>query len=195
MKCQKIEKWLSDRLDGQLSERKKRILEDHLKGCASCRLYKGNITRIQEMSQSFKMLERSASYWEDFSSRLRRRLSALDSERKKAVFWPLRWRWTFVAAGAAALLLVIISFLLFLPQKSSVDESFVFSFEEAMAQLYFEIGDDTELENLLNSIILEDISDLVQDSPLLDDEVLFLESLTEEEAKYIEVEIKKEMKS
>jgi len=38
---------------------------------------------------------------------------------------------------------------------------YIFSFEEAIDLIYQDIGDDTELESLLNSIILTDMRDVI----------------------------------
>ena len=193
MNCQRIEKWISDSLDGELAERKKNRLEDHLRKCSSCRSYKSKMTKIHELSQSLPWPEKSPVYWQGFSLRLRKKLSALEPERKRVH----RWRWAYLAAGTAVLTLVIGSlfFIQKLSQKPPVEEFYIFSFEEAMADISLEIGNDVELEDLLNSIILEDINALVRETTGPYNDYFFLEFLTEEEIEFLESAIKKEMKS
>lgn len=197
MKCQRMEKWISDSLDGELSDRKKKRLEGHLRECSSCRSYKRNMMKIHELSQRMSLPQKSPSHWEEFSSRLKKRLSALEPKRKPFSFFPARPRWAYLAAGAAVLLFAAGTFFLTqkLTHKTVVEEAYIFSFEEAMAELSFEIGDDVELINLLNFLIQEDIGALVEETESLYDDNLFLESLTEEESVFLESEIKKEIKS
>ena len=43
-----MEKWISDKLDGKLSERKEAILGVHLRRCASCRSQARNLEKIHK---------------------------------------------------------------------------------------------------------------------------------------------------
>ena len=200
MKCEKIEKWISDHLDGNLQEKKKRTLESHLKRCPSCRAYARNLEKIQEEARILASREVSSSYRQEFAARLKAKISALPPEKRKAA--PLAWRWKWAWAGAAIILVIAVGIFLYFNSAliKSPQEIYVFSFEDSISEIYQEMNDNSELEDLFNSIILVSINEFLEDSgwnlglyyPEDPENFLLLEDITEEEMEFLKTEIEKE---
>ncbi|MGD2245153.1 MAG: zf-HC2 domain-containing protein [Candidatus Aminicenantes bacterium] len=196
MKCKKIEKWLSDRIDGELSKEKERLLEDHLERCASCRSYAALIEKIQDEAVNIKDEKISPAFWEGFALKLKANLKSFQQERKERR--PLVRGWKWVWSGAALLAVVVVGLYLLLTQSPAPKEMYVFSLENSLARIYQEIGDDAELEKLFNSVIMESIGESLEDSewrerPDFLGNLLLREDITEEEMKFLESEIKKDV--
>ncbi len=195
MRCQKIEKWISDRIDGELSKEKEEILEDHLERCASCRSYAASIAKLQDEAVSIKDSEISPAFWEGFASKLKANLKSFQQERKERRFFALGWNWVW--SGAALLAVAVIGLYLLFFQSPPPQEMYVFSLENSLESIYQEIGDDFELEELFNSVIVASIGESLEDSEWRARpdflENLLWEDLTEEEMKFLESEIKKDV--
>lgn len=197
MRKRKIEKWLSDRIDGELSEKKAKILEEFLEKDAACRFYAKDLEKIQEESLRLKAAEVSPAYREEFVSRLRENISSFSSEEKRRRPLFLRWKW---AAAATALVFVIaLGLSLYLSQQKTVQEAYVISFEDSLARIDQEISDDSELEELFNSVILASLGDMIEYSDGfvgfgLSESPLPWEGLSDEEIKILESELKKNNK-
>jgi len=197
MRCRKMEKWISDKLDGKLSERREAILEVHLRRCASCRSQARNLEKIHKRAQSLEVPEVSPDYWKDFDFRLKAKISSWKQEERRDVPLFLRWKWAW-AAAALVFVIAVVSFF-YLAQIDATQETYIFSFEDTFERIYNEISSDSELEELFNSIILASIGESFDDSSLLTTPEFyeihpFLEGLTEEEIDFLESEIKKENK-
>jgi len=197
MKCKKIEKWLSDSLDGELSKKKIQVLEEHIKKCALCRSYAKVMENIHKESKSLKMPVVSPAYWEDFSSRLKTKVSSFQPAEKRVGSFFVRWKWVW--AGAVSICVIVVGLLLFLARDEISEEAYVFSFESSFSEIFQEIESDHELENLFNSLILASIGEVLEDSewlvsPNFYEDSFLWENFTEEEMKYLESEIKKDNK-
>ena len=198
MRCKKIEKWISDRIDGELSKEKEGLLEDHLERCASCRSYAASIEKLQDEAVSLEKPEASPSFWEGFASRLKSNLASSKQGEKEER--PLALRWNWVWSGVALLAVVVVGLYLLFFRSQMPQEMYVFSIENSLARIYQEIGDDPELEELFNSVVLASIGESLEDSewrerPDFLENLLLWEDLTEEEMKFIESEIKKDVKT
>ena len=198
MECKKIEKWVSDNIDRELSEKKKKTLETHLKRCSSCRSYAKVIERIHNETKSLEMPEVSPAYWEKFASRLKTKISSSLPEKRRSVPFILRWRWAW--AGAGLIFVIVVGLSLYLIKNRAPQEVYIFSFESSLSQIYQEIGNDPELEDFFNSVILASIGEILEDSgwiisPDIYENPLLWEDLTEEEMRFLESEIKKNAKS
>ena len=130
MKCEKIEKWISDHMDGRLREEKEKSLERHLKKCPSCKAYARNLERIQEEAKILASQEVSSSYKQEFTSRLKAKISALPPELRKAAPLARRWKWAW--AGVSFILVIAVGIFLYFnfAQIKSPQETYVFSFED-----------------------------------------------------------------
>lgn len=197
MRCKKFEKWLSDRIDGELSKEKETLLKDHLERCASCRSYAESLEKLHEEAVNIKDAEISPAFWEGFASKLVANLKSFRQERKERRPLVLGWKW--VLSGAALLAAVVIGGYLLFFQSQPPQEMYVFSFENSLARIYQEIGDDAKLEELFNSVIMESIGESLEDSGWREHtdfskNFLLWEDLSEEEMKLLESEIKKDVK-
>src|SRR4030067_2417460 len=74
MKCEKIERWISDDLDGALMPGKRPRLEAHLSACPACREYRKKARRIQAASVRLAEPEVSPESLEALSAEIRRKL-------------------------------------------------------------------------------------------------------------------------
>jgi len=198
MKCKKIEKWLSDNIDGTIGEKQKKKLRVHLEECASCRSYAKSLERIQKGIASLEKTGISPEYWKEFDFRLMRKLRSLEPRKRVIPSFISRWKWAWSAA--AFVLLVAFGLAYFFLQPKRDQEIYIFSFEDSLERIYQEIENNSELENLFNSVILSSIEENLEESKWemkLDfyEDPLLWESLTEEEIQFFESEIKKEMKS
>ncbi|KKM73626.1 hypothetical protein LCGC14_1408560 [marine sediment metagenome] len=197
MRCRKIEKLLSNNIDGELPEKKNKILETHLRKCSSCSSYAENIERIHKQAKNLERLEVSPIYWEEFTSRIKTEISYVQQEKRRGPPQFLRRKWVW--AGAAWLFVIVVGLFLYLTQNKTPQEVYVFSFENSLAKIYQEIGSDPELEELFNSVILASLGELLGDSgwgecPDFHENLILWENLTEEEMRYLESEIKKDNK-
>jgi len=197
MGCNKIEKWLSDRIDGELSEEKIKALEAHLERCASCRSYAASIEKIHDEAKSLEGPEVSPAFWERFASSLKANLDSFKQDKKERRPLVLRWNWVW--SGAALLIVVVLGMYFLFFQSQPPQEMYVFSVESFLTKIYQEIGDDSELEELFNSIVIASIGESLDDSeweesPDFFEKLLLWEDLTEEEINFLESEIKEDVK-
>ena len=198
MRCTKIEKWMSDRIDGELSLKKIKALEAHLEKCAACRSYAASVEKIHDEARSMGKQEASSAFWEGFESKLKANLDSPRRQEEEKRPFRLGWNW----AWSSAALLVVVSvglYLLFFMGRPS-PEMYVFSLENSLTEIYQEIGDDSELEELFNSIVMASIGESLDDSgweesPDLFENLLLWEDFTDEEIKLIESESKDDVKS
>lgn len=198
MRCKKVQKWLSDAIDGELGEKRQEVLRRHLEKCSQCQFYAGFLRKIQESAHSWESLLPPSEYWQNFQSRLFKRISYLGGEERKHLPLLLRWKWAWMGAGI--LFLAVLSGILFLSSPRPSSASYVFSFEEAMNRVYQKIGGDLDLEETFNHMVLvsleEEIGSIPRESlPGLFDDPLLFKEWTEEEMKIIESVIKRETRS
>lgn len=212
MKCRRFEKWISDSLDGALSEKKKERLDAHLKSCAHCQAYKNRMLALQGEAGHIALEEQALApeHWHGFSDRLQARLAAADQEyiEKKSVRrirglgqnWVTRnWRWAAASGfAAAAVVLAILVLPPFIVREPA--QYYVFSLEETLAQVDMEMGTDLELEAAFNSLLQTAIETEVENidlgiEPVYWENPLEYEDLSQEELLYLEAEIRKEIKS
>jgi hypothetical protein len=198
MKCKEIEKRLSDMIDGELSERKKKEVKDHLQECPLCHAYQEHLEKIQTIVKELDYGKVPPTYWEEFPSRIKDRISSLKLRQRERSPFAWGWRWAWVSA----VLILVISISLYVTyfHSRAGQEVHVFSFEDSLAQVFQEIGENSELEDIFDTIILASIEESlgeVEGEIVPGWESLFFpeEELTEEELIYLDSEIKKEIKS
>lgn len=197
MRHKKIEKLLSDNIDKELPEKKKKILERHLSKCSLCSLYAENIKRIHKETKSLEKLEGFPVYWEEFTSRIKTEISSAQQEKQRGAPLFLRWKWAW--ANAVLLFVIVVGLFLYITQDKTPQEEYIFSFENSLAKIYQGIGSNPELEELFNSIISASIGETLEDSGWGDrhdfyENLILWENLTEEEMRFLESEIKKDTK-
>ncbi|MFB0565316.1 MAG: anti-sigma factor [Candidatus Aminicenantaceae bacterium] len=198
MKCKKIEKWISDSIDNELSERKREQVENHLQKCSLCRNYKESMERIQSTVKNMDYGKVSPGYWGEFPQKIREKIMSLEVKDRKLRPFALGWKWAVV--GAVLAIAVAIGLSIFYPRFKTVQEVYVFSFEDSLEQISQEISGNEELEDIFNLVIMASIREFLdeqewENSTYSYDVSSFLDGLTEEELSLLDLEIKKEIKS
>lgn len=112
MKCKRAETLISKSLDGLLTGKEKDALEEHLKGCSSCKKKREEYAFIAEILRREDFPEVSPYFWERLQPRLK--------ERKKYAFWSVWKQWSLwaVPVSIIAVVTLVIGFALFLPQPT-----------------------------------------------------------------------------
>jgi len=198
MKCKKIEKWLSDLVDGELSERKRKEVESHLQKCSLCRSYQEQLERTQTTAKELDYRSVPPDYWEEFPSRIKDKISSLRPRQRERS--PFAWGWKWAWVGAGLILVIFIGLYIFYFQTRAGQEVYVFSFEDSVAQVFREIGENSELADIFNTIILESIGESLGETegeivPGFEDLFFPEDELREEELIFLDSVIKKDIKS
>ncbi len=117
MRCEKIEELLSPYLEDELSQEEKEAVKDHLQTCESCAALLSFLKETKESLTAFPQLE--------VSQNLLHRLSSIPSKRKR-----VRLSFDFLlqpslqpVLAAASILLVLVSFYFFNPDKKFINKS------------------------------------------------------------------------
>ena len=95
--------------------------------------------------------------------------------------------------------ILVSGILLLLPDRTQEMELYVFSFGDAVEDIYREIGENIELERAFNTQILASIDNLISpvswtEEQSRQDDIFLWEDFSEEELKFLESAIKKEKK-
>lgn len=197
MKCHKFERWISDGIDHALNEKKSKLLRVHLERCFSCRSYEESLGNIQHFAENLDRPQASPEYWKGFRSRLKERMRLEEADRGRVQASRLEWKWAW---GAILVLMVGLTFSWLSLRRASAHDLPLFSLEDSLDRYYQKIGDNAELEYAFNAVIENSIIEsgtgrvLEQNLHLLDDPLIW-ESLSEEELKLLEQEVKKEIKT
>ncbi len=144
MECKHIEKLLSPYLDGDLADPEKRFVEDHLEECGSCREWLSLMQEVNASLRDFPEVKVSLS--------LQKRLLSIPERKRKYRFsFDLFLKPAFQPLLAAAtVLLTVVSFYAFSPQRSSIDKSI----ERQLHLGYHKIGQlFTRAESFTNSLM------------------------------------------
>ncbi len=117
MKCEKIEELLSPYMEDELSLEEKKLVEEHLEGCKDCRLLLSSLEEERRALSDFPELE--------LSERLLDRLGSIPVKKKR-----FRLSFDFLlnpslqpVLTAATILLILISFYAFNPNRKAIDKS------------------------------------------------------------------------
>jgi hypothetical protein len=196
MRCEKARRWLSDALDGALTGRRRSRLEAHLRCCPACRSYRADIDRLQRGGRILAENGRvPASFWEDFGRRVASRLDA--TEGRTAGPWPSPLSRLWPALAGAGLMALALA-LYFVALRPSAPPAPVFvSAEESLTKILSEVAETPGLESSFNQVVLDSLVEAVHEpgaEPLVSfgDNALFWESLSEQDLRLIEAELKKD---
>lgn len=117
MECERFEELLSPYLEGDLTREQKRLVDDHLHTCASC----------AELLSLMKEAKTSLALFPEIDVReeLTEKLYALPQKKRKFRFIPdILMRPSFQPVMAAAtVMLVLVSFYFFHPERSAINHS------------------------------------------------------------------------
>lgn len=112
MKCKKAETFLSKSLDGLLTGEETDTLEEHLRGCSSCKKKKEEYIFIAETLGKEDFPEVNPYFWERLQPRLK--------DSKRYAFWSMWKQWSLraVPVSIIAVVMLALGFALFLPQTT-----------------------------------------------------------------------------
>ena len=200
MKCPKIEKWLSDSVDGEISSRKKAKITAHIEICPACRAFRDQMIQINDEVRALEGTGMSLAQSREFTARLRSTIAELEEKRKKGILHVFRNRWIFIPASVVVVSLFILIFVFYDRGDYESDEIYVFSLGNAVEEIYQEIGDDAALLAKFNQLISASINEMLLtpdwDEMLNFEDAVFLwEELAGEETKHLDTETKKERNS
>ena len=80
-------KWLSMYIDGELSDKKKKKLEEHLKVCDSCSWNLQELKMVDAYANLVKEPQISEAYWENFTSRVKNKLLIREKQSSESRLW------------------------------------------------------------------------------------------------------------
>jgi len=198
MKGHKKKRKISDLLDGRLSDKKKLDLDNHISLCPACQDYKNQLMAIRSKVREREKSKISMDYEQEssFSIKLKRRL--LDEQQKRQNLktrFPGFEKWAYSAAGFIVVIFLALYFVILQPVSIQTEEYFVLSYEDAIGNIYGEINNDAELEELFNTIIMASLTEALEDLevetiPFIIENPLYGEELSEEELRNLESKIK-----
>ncbi|MFQ6069630.1 MAG: zf-HC2 domain-containing protein [Candidatus Aminicenantales bacterium] len=158
MRCTRIEKLLSDKIDGVLSRRKEKKLESHLLCCQKCRSYLEDLEKLSQVAGELEVGKVEDNYWQSFTSRIKQKVISFRTERRKQTSYSgLRWAW--IGASLVFIFLLSISLLHFRPERNR--EFYAFSYEDTLQLLYQDAGENINLGDLIENAILDSIEHLI----------------------------------
>ena len=197
MKCQQSERWLSDSVDGAISKKEKAIIEAHIETCPACRTFRNQIKKINEEAKNLDAPEVSPAQSREFVSRLRSALIEIGEEKNKGVLHVFRNKWVFVPASVILVSLFILIFDLYEKRDFQYEEFSVFSFGNAVEEIYQDMGSDLVLQQAFNSLVSASINEMLITAELdetlnLEDGLLLWEEFSEEGLGNLESQIKKD---
>jgi hypothetical protein len=200
MKCQQIEQWLSDSVEGAISKKEKAIIEAHIETCPACRTFRDQIEQINEEARNLDAPELSSAQSREFSSRLRSALVEIEEEKNKGVLHVFRNKWVFVPASVIIISLFILIFVFYEKGDFQDEEIYVYSFGNAVEEIYRDMGSNFVLQEAFHSLVSASINEMLitadWNETLNLEDVLFLwEEFSEEELGYLEPEIKNDRNS
>jgi hypothetical protein len=200
MKCQQIERWLSDSVDGAISEKKKAIIEDHIATCPACRAFRNHIETIHQEAKNLDVPEMSPEQSREFSSQLRSALVAMEEGKNKGILHVFRNRWVFVPASVILVTLFILIFVFYEKGNFQDEGIYVFSFGNVVEEIYRDMGSDPALQEAFHSLVSASLNEMLiptdwDETLSWEDELLLWEEISEEELGHLEPGIKKDNNS
>lgn len=162
MRCQDYQKWISDWLDGNLSQKKQEKLREHLSVCSVCRQYYEDLKRIEAQVRQLPGAELPdpAAFEDKLREMISRKALKLENEQKKGLLPRL------VPAGAIGLLVVAVFLYLFFQLKPAVEPELdlarLMSYEESYLALSQALSDDEKWQRKYSEDILDSIYEEVK---------------------------------
>jgi len=200
MRCEKVKRWISEALDGRLSEKKRFRLDAHLEDCPICRSYKTGLERVQKEAGLARDKGPGPEYFAASLIRLRSRLKAEDAaalpiERHAPAFSPRgRWAW----AGAASLLFAAAGIFFISSRTRLPQELYSPAMDEPLASFEHQISDNPDVASEFDQAVRKSLRETAgirhaDVEPLLADHTMLVESLTDEEIQAFDTALQKEI--
>jgi Putative zinc-finger len=118
MNCEEIKDLLSEYLDGELDQRERKLVEEHLENCPGCAEELDGLKDCLKNLGSLKNVEPPPDFLSQVHTRLEYQ-SAFKTAIKKIIF-PIRFKIPLEVAGLAAAAVLIVYLLNISPEKQSV---------------------------------------------------------------------------
>ena len=200
MNCEKIQRWLSDSIDGEIPKGKKAEIEAHLDSCPSCRAFLSQITLIDVEVKNLEVPELSPPHSAKFTSKLRSAIAEQEEKSEYGILHVFRKKWVFVPASIFLVTLFILIFVFYEKGDFQDEELYVFSFGKAVEEIYQDMGSDMTLQEAFHSLVSASINEMLitadWDERLnWEDDLLLWEEFSEEEMGIFEKEIKRDNNS
>jgi hypothetical protein len=200
MKCEKIQRWLSDSIDGEIPKGKKAEIEAHLDSCPSCRVFLNQITLIDVEVKNLEVPEQSPPHSAEFTSKLRSAIAEQEDKSEDGILHVFRKKWVFVPASVFLVTLFILIFVFYEKGDFQDEELYVFSFGKAVEEIYQDMGSEMTLQEAFHSLVSASINEMLitadWDERLnWEDDLLLWEEFSEEEMGIFEKEIKRDNNS
>jgi len=179
MNCRCWRKRISDRLDGALSPRQERRLEEHLAVCAACRAYAWSLEVIQGEAPRVPASPFTRDDGEQFLIRLKRRLrdEAAQAGESALPFWKRKWAWVSAGLAVAAGVLAWGLFLRPVPRA----DIYLLSEKDSFSRIYHQYSQSPDMESVLDEVLVSSIDESLKaadelpsnpfDNPLLSEGV------------------------
>ncbi|HAR36309.1 MAG TPA: hypothetical protein DCR87_05285 [Acidobacteria bacterium] len=168
MRCQDFQKWISDRLDGNLSQKNQKKLEEHLRTCEACRRYYKDLKRIEDRVRKLPGAELPDQAL--FEDKLRERLSRVATEPGQE--HRISWKPRLAQAWVAGLFLIAAAVYLFFQLRPAVepemDLAMLMSYEDSYLTLSQTLSSDENWQKNYNDDILNSIYEDVKAGELVD---------------------------
>ncbi|MFQ6082442.1 MAG: anti-sigma factor family protein [Candidatus Aminicenantia bacterium] len=157
MRCKKVDRLLSDYLDGAVSEKTAIKLEKHLRDCFQCRLTLSLFRKINKEIKSFLISEPSSEYWTNYWPRLKKKIEKSQAEKRPEYSSKKVWKWSLAAAGSGLILILV---LVFLPERRPSEQIvYPFSSEQVIAGVIQEIEENNQLKEYFDWLVLAEIGE------------------------------------
>jgi len=184
MACRKYERWISDDMDGRLSDKKTAVLRGHLEECEGCRSYKENLKILQAEAGKFREVAVRAGFMDALGRRLEEGLCSGPAAGSAKTI-PLAGRWKWVWAGAAVFVLALAGGTILLLRPKTPPVLWPVSNEDSLARILGEIGEDAELAESFDQVLQASIGETL----LQAEDPTFWEGLGEDEIRLMELDI------
>jgi hypothetical protein len=187
-------------IDGEMSKEIKAKIEAHLDTCPACRAFRDQIVKINGEMRSLEVPEVSPAQSLEFVTRLRSTISELEEKKENGILHLFRRKRVFVPASVIMISLFILIFVFYDRGDFQDEEFYVFSFGNAVEEIYQDIGSDLVLQQAFNSLVSASISKMLitadwDDMLNFEDDLLLWEEISEEEPGNLGPETKKDRNS
>jgi hypothetical protein len=196
MKCKKIQRWLSDSLDGEMPKGIKTEVDAHLGSCSSCRAFLDQISRIDVEARGLDSLDMSPTPTGEFTARLKSAISDLEEKSQGGILHVFRRKWIFVPASVFLVSLFILIFVFYERGDFREEDVYVFSLGKVMEEIYREMGSDLVLQDAFHSLLAASIDEMLLSADTDEglywgDDLSLWEEFSDEDMDILAPEIKK----
>jgi aspartate dehydrogenase len=184
MKCKKVQKLLSDYLDGEVKEREKELLEAHLSECPHCRKELESYKKTEELIKLKVKEEPAPEFWEgcwpEFKAKLEKENRVPQFIERRNIPFKLLREPLFIGATACAVILILMISLISLSYKYR-ELGYIFQ-KELLARkaTYQQIGIEDFLQTLVTSRMREEVEDMEEALSRFPQAEIYLEEVVAE---------------